>query len=262
MEWGRIKTILIWLFSIVNLFLLIMFLDVIYSGTNISDDVIESTVAVLEKNNVIVDKDIVPSTHTTVKICNVENRYNSVLSMLEAAKKTAVQEGSEFYVKDGADVGNNTFLSTINESKTISNPVSYAKKMIKKSGLVNDTGYSVVKKDGYIYFYLEFENKIFYDSYLKVKVTEKGIQEIYGYNWLGDSITDGGPAETVSPLEILVDFATQQKFEKKVTVTGMKAGYYIGSRSETVKVTAFPVWQITLDNGKVFYYDMRNGDLL
>ncbi len=127
---------------------------------------------------------------------------------------------------------------------------------------MENTEYSVKEKDSYIFFYLKFEDKIFYDSYIRVMVTEKGIQEIYGHNWLGDSVTGGGIAQTVSPAQILIDFATRTKNNEKTTIVSVTAGYLIGDRDDTVRVTAFPVWEIVLDNGKTYYYDMRNGDLL
>ena len=49
MEWSKIKTILIWLFSIVNLFLIIVYLNSVYLENNLSDDVILNTVEVLGK---------------------------------------------------------------------------------------------------------------------------------------------------------------------------------------------------------------------
>lgn len=262
MEWSRIKTILIWVFSVVNLFLIVVYLNSVYFESNLGDEVISNTVEVLAKNNVIISKDIVPKVHDSVKICNVENRHNSVISMLEEAKNTAVENGSEFYVDTSAEINGNTFRYIMNENKDVSNPYKYAKKLIKNSGLLGETDYLTVTDSKSVCFYMSFDNKIFYDSYIKVKVDEKGIGEITGKNWLGDYITDGGMAETVSPVEILVDFATDNDFEKKVTIKEMGSGYYIGDRAETVKVTAFPVWRIALDDGRVFCYDMRNGDLV
>lgn len=262
MEWSKIKTILIWLFSIVNLFLIIVYLNSVYLENNLSDDVILNTVEVLGKNNVIISEDIIPKGHNSVKICNVENRHDSVVSVLETAKRSAIEKGADFYIDTGVEITGNAFKYVISEDMEISNPYKYAKKLIKNSGLLGDTNYLTVKDNSCVCFYMSFDNKIFYDSYIKVRFDEKGIREISGNNWLGDYVTDGGAADTVSPVEILVDFATENKFEKKVNVTEMKSGYYIGDRVQTVKVTAFPIWHIALDNGRVFGYDMRNGDLV
>ena len=54
MEWSKIKTILIWIFAAVNIFLFAIFFKGMYSGTELSDEVVENTVNVLSKNNVII----------------------------------------------------------------------------------------------------------------------------------------------------------------------------------------------------------------
>ncbi len=262
MEWSKIKTILIWIFVIVNAFLFTVYLKGMYVDTTLEDTVVENTVSILASNNISVKKDIVPKIHANVKICNIENKYNSVADMIEDSKKIALQNEIDFFVEENIKVKGNTFTIEVNENKKTSKPYKYAKKSMKKTGLFENTEYSVREKDGYVYFYLEFDNKIFYDSYIRVKADEKGIQEIYGHNWLGDTITEVGLAETVSPAQILIDFATETGTDKKLTIVSAESGYYIGNRDETVRVTAFPVWEITLDNGEVYYYDMRNGDLL
>ncbi|MBQ7953885.1 MAG: hypothetical protein IJ332_04005, partial [Clostridia bacterium] len=114
----------------------------------------------------------------------------------------------------------------------------------------------------YVYFYLKNGNMVFFDSYVRVKCTQNGIQEIYVNNWFGDKVTEGGTAETISPSQILIDFAVEKSYTEKVTVKSVEAGYYVGNRDETVSVTAFPVWEISVSDGGVYYYDRRNGDLV
>lgn len=262
MEWSKIKTILICIFVIVNTFLFTIYFKSIYADTTLDDDVIENTIAILSQNNVVIAKDNVPKTHANTKVCNVENRYNNLTALLDDARLVSEESGVGYLDKDNIKVKGNTFTCSINESEKVSNTLKYAKKQIKKTGLLEDTEYSVREKNDYVYFYLKFEDKIFYDSYIRVYVTENGIQEIYGHNWMGDIITEGGMAETVSPAQILIDFATKTGSDEKKTIESVKSGYYIGNRDETVRVTAFPVWEIILDDGKTYYYDMRNGDLL
>ena len=262
MEWSRIKTILIWIFASVNIFLFVIFFKGMYSGTELSDEVIENTVNVLSKNNVIISKDIVPKTLSNARICNVENKYSSVSDMLDYARRVCSKNDVAYLDEENTKIRGNNFTCTVNSDVNISKPSSYAKSEMKKTGLLDNIEYIAEEKNGYVYFYLKYDNKIFYDCYLRVMCTKKGIQEIYGHNWLGDTITEGGMAETVSPAEILIDFAVQGKYSEPVKITDVEAGYYIGNREETVRVTAFPVWEITLSDGSVFYYDMRNGDLM
>lgn len=262
MEWSKIKTILIWVFASVNIFLFTMYFKGIYSGNNLSNEVIENTINILADNNVVITKDVVPKSHSNARVCNVENKYTSVSEMLDDARANSEPEGMVYLSEKNVKIRGNTFTCKVNSDTKVSDTEKYAKKEMKKTGLLKDVQYTVKEKNGYVYFYLSFDNKIFYDCYIRVKCTDRGIQEIYGHNWLGNSITEGGMAETVSPAEILINFAVQMKYPKQVTIESVEAGYYIGDRDETVMVTAFPVWEIKVSDGKVYYYDMRNGDLL
>lgn len=262
MEWSKIKTILICIFTAINIFLFVMFFKGIYTDTTLGEEVLKSTADILLQNNVKIEQSEIPKIHSNVKICTVENKYKSVDLMLAEAKKVSAGNGINYLKEENTEIKGDSFTCTVNSAESVSKPVNYAKKMMKKTGLLDDVDYYTREEGGYLYFYLKFSDKIFYDSYLRVKADEKGIQEIYGHNWLGDSVIEGGVTESISPAEVLINFAVNGKFESAVTVSSVESGYYIGERNETVRVTAFPVWEIRLDNGARYYYDMRNGDLL
>lgn len=262
MEWSKIKTILIFIFVLVNLFLFVMFFKGEYVDNTLSDEIIDNTVIILQQNNITADKSVMPKIHNNVKICIVENKYSTVLDMLNAARQISTQNGVDYLKEDNTVISGESFTCTVNSKEDISNTFKYTKKEIVKTGLLEDIEYKAVEKNGYVYFYLKFQNKIFYDSYIRVRTTNQGIQEIYGYNWLGDVVAEGGISETVSPAEIIIDFALDAKFKKNVKLESVLPGYYIGERGETVRVTASPVWEISTSDGQVFYYDMRNGDFL
>ncbi len=262
MEWSRIKTILIWVFVMVNIFLFATYFKGIYTGNRISDETLENTAIILKNNNISLDKDILDGNYSNAKICTVENKYNTISAMLENARKNAQDNGEKYISEENTKIRGNTFTSAVNSDLKISNIEKHVKKEMEKTGLLKNVSYKTVVENDGIYFYLKFDNKVFYDSYIRVVCTQKGIQEIYGHNWLGDVISDGGIAEAMSPAEILVNFALNTDYKNNVTVTEMEKGYYIGERFETLRVTAFPVWKITVSDGKSYFYDMRNGDLL
>ena len=262
MEWGKIKTILIWVFVVVNIFLFSMYFSDLYSGNEISDEVVEDTISVLAKNNVVITKDVMPKDCSDVNIYNVENTYNTVSELMEKVKKTSKSNGITYFNDENLSVKGKTFTCKVNSNEDVSDISDYSEEQIEKTGLLDDVDYNLRENGGYVYFYLKHGNMIFFDSYIRVKCTDKGIQEIYGNNWYCDKVTEGSLAQTVSPAQILIDFAVQMKFTQKVTITKVEAGYYIGNRDETVRVTAFPVWEITLSDGGVYYYDRRNGDLI
>ena len=262
MEWSKIKTILIWIFVIVNVFLFSMYFKDMYSGNKISNEVVADTISVLAKNNVVITEKVMPKDCSDVKIYNVENTYRTVSEMLEKAKKTSKENGINFFTDENTSVKGKNFTCKLNSDEDVTDTEDYTEENLKKTGLLGDSDYSVRKKNGYIFFYLKHGNMIFFDSYIRVKCTNKGIQEIYGNNWYCDKVTEGSLAQTISPSQILIDFAVQMNFPQKVTITNVEAGYYIGDRDEAVRVTAFPVWEITLSDNSVYYCDRRNGDLI
>ena len=102
---------------------------------------------------------------------------------------------------------------------------------------------------------------MFFDSYVQVETVD-GKTEVKGINWLGDRVAEEGVAEIVSPAEILINFSAQYDGGQQVVIKSITAGYYVGEREGIVRATASPVWQIMTEEGRKFYYDMRNGDLL
>lgn len=262
MEWSKIKTIFIWIFLFVNLFLFSVYFKSMYTGKSLDDDIIKSTVEVLKINNITAKEDVIPKNYDNARVCTVENRFADVKTFLKNVFETD-RKGIEFLTEDNVQIGGNTFYSARKEDATldIDNYVKYTEKVLEDAGIITAGTYKREEKDGFLYFYLQFENKMFFDSYVRVKADSTGISEIFGINWLGDSIIEEGIAEAVSPAEILVNFAAMGKREDNIVINSMTAGYYLGERDETIRVTAAPVWRISTSKGD-YFYDMKNGDLL
>lgn len=241
MEWSRIKTILIWIFAIVNIFLLSIYFKETSTGNFISEDVVTSTVEILKQSNVIVEKDVIPRRYENVKICNVENKYCNIAQMLEGVgvdQSRVTVEGDGF-----------SYIAETDEEADV------LLESLLTSGYIKTEG-----EDGE-YYHLGFENKAFFDSFICVK-TKDGKIEVSGKNWLGDRFSDEGVSKIVSPAEILIDFAAEYGGGEEISIKDIAAGYYIGERTENVRVTAAPVWRITVSGGGEYYFDMRNGDKL
>lgn len=253
MDWSKIKTVLIWIFAFVNLFLLSVYFDGTFTSKTLDEDVILGTVEILRQNNITIDEATVPKNLDNVKICSVENKFEDTKEMLETVRNSS---DSGFLNTENIEVDGENFVCKIKLEKEIK-----AEKLIKDSGLISYGDYKKVEKDDGVYFYLSFENKVFFDSYIKIKSDGKNV-EICGKNWLGDKVSQESVAKIVSPAEILINFSTQYDGEKNVKVNSMTAGYFIGERNETVRATASPVWEISTLDGAKYYYDMRNGDLL
>lgn len=241
MDWSRIKTILIWVFAVVNVFLLTIYFNEANTGKTLGDDVLTSTVEILKQNNITVDKEVIPKSFENVKVCSVENQYASIGDMLSGAginsKKTTIDGNGFLYVADNTEE---------------------ALAVLDKLAL---SGYKKEEINGTEYYFLTYENKMVFDSFLWIKEAG-GKVEVGGKNWMGDRVVGESVVEIVSPAEILIDFSSQYDGTKEIEIQSITAGFYVGERTGAVKTTASPVWKIMLSDGQGFYYDMRNGDLL
>ncbi|MBQ6907851.1 MAG: two-component system regulatory protein YycI, partial [Clostridia bacterium] len=185
-------------------------------------------------------------------------------TMLKVIYKNAEKNGMEWFNQSNVDVDGANFTCNIpgTDKNNYDNPEKYAEKVFSKIGLISAGQYKIIKKDDKIFFYLTFDGKIIFDSYIYIKVKDNKITEIFGSNCLGDKVTEGSMAKVVSPAEILINFASEYGEPGKMRITNIESGYFAGKRTKAVKITAAPVWKAKTSDGKVFYFDMRNGDLL
>ena len=259
MEWGKIKTILICIFAVVNIFLLYVYFGDAYTGKSINSDMIENTVKILNENNIDVDENIIPKTYENVKVCSVENKFKDINSMLEYIWKSCGEDIIYGFNKNNVVVTNNTFECELDLSKDNGITEKNVEKELEKCGLLDFGKYTKSNSGNSIFFYTEYEGMSFFDSYIRVDFKNGKIAKIYGTNWLFDKVYEENMAKSISPVEILVDFASEYS-GSSVKITDMQSGYYIGERSATVKATASPVWEISLSDGNKYYYDIRTGN--
>src|SRR5690554_4570675 len=73
MNWFKVKTILITLFLFINIFLLINIMFSVKKATLISTETINNTVEVLEKNNIQINSNIIPTRMSNLPILEMEN---------------------------------------------------------------------------------------------------------------------------------------------------------------------------------------------
>ena len=144
---------------------------------------------------------------------------------------------------------------------------AHSKKIVTRLGL--DSGMNVdshVQKNGVNYtvtFNQVYEGNNVLDTVLVFEYSENSTIRIYGENWLCDSVSDGGIATIRAVTEILVNFAVSIEHEKPAVLTEIKLGYFIGDRGgEKSTVWVAPVWRLTTEDGKKYYYDAINGDFL
>ena len=277
MEWQRVKSILIGVFLVVNIFLIMSYMGGVKTGVTIDNQTALNAIAVLEKNNVSIDEKLIPRRTDDIRMFDAVNQFESPKAVAEFAYQNAQKLNLDYFNPQNVVLADTTFqyIAPIGEKikgleKLDENSAKkYAEGEMKKLGLclsarcessVNQKDDSFVVKISPVY-----EGKRILDSNIYVEVGNTGIKKIFGQNWLCDNITDGGITNVIPVTEILINFATNPLRDKTgaVQITKLDIGYFLGNRGgEKRTVTAVPVWRIITNEGKSYYFDSRNGDLL
>lgn len=282
MQWNRVKTILIVIFIIVNIYLLIHYFNSSQNGISVSPSVLDDTVSILQNTNINIDKRIIPTTAPEIRVFDVTNFYGPKESLAQAFlgdgyfkndQSVFKMENKTLWVNEGnfdliVEQENDPDISSLNDLSEESCR-KYADSIINEYKL--DGNYaefissSVENGVRTLLYKQEFDEKIVVDTSLSIVINEKGMSKMQGRNWLGDTIYEGSFISTRTAVEALVNFANNPKIDKSmpIEITGIDQGYYFGVRApESKTITAIPVWRITTKNNGEYIYDARNITLI
>lgn len=277
MDLRRIKTI-----TIAVLLIIFIMLSGFLISLNRRDKAIEKeansrVVALLDKNNIILDINIIPEKNERVEESYVEKIIpkdpvfiEKLLGKGYTGKEAGLYEkGDKALMIDGASfsyiAGENAESVKINDKTQVEN---YCREKLKWLGAdeklyafsgVNMTGNTVKAL-----FSGKYEKYEYFDSFITFELTEKGIKSVQAKNLLSSSTASQEKTALFSINSILLDIAGNPEMdkEKKTSVISIAKGYYIGRESSYKKTMAVPVWQIALDDGTIMYYDARNGNYI
>lgn len=266
MNWSGAKSILIVFFLIINIIFFVILAETDHSIYNVDPEIMKSTVELLNKSQITVNEDIIPKKNPKIKYAE---GYNVITDKLLFAKNMLGENALE---KDGMYISDIGELSISGDSF---NAVYYNKDYFNISGYsginkkvrrifeileFNDIGEIISDKDGEKYN-IEVKNivdgKYFFDSVLKIVMTEDRVESISGEWFSADCGIMSGSEDIKSVTGALVDFMRENKGEA-MEITGIDIGYYKGG-SEVYHRSAvlIPVWRITLSDGNLQYIDAR-----
>ena len=77
MEWGRVKSIMIGIFCLVNIFLFLSYMDQTGTSVKISEESVQNTSVVLSNNNVYIDHKLIPRKLQDIRIFDAVNKYET-----------------------------------------------------------------------------------------------------------------------------------------------------------------------------------------
>lgn len=277
MDLRRVKTITIAVLLIIFVVMSGFLISLNRRDKAIEKEANDQVVALLDKNNIILDANIIPEKNESVEESYVEKIIPKDPVFIEKLLgKGYKKEGNGNYKKENKEIiiegasfsyktGEGTDSVKISDRAQVE---SYCREKLKWLGAdENLYVFSGVNKAGdtvKALFSGKYKNYEFFDSFISFELTEKGIKSIQSKNLLSSSTSSQDKTSLFSISSILLDIAGNPEMdkEKKTAVISIAKGYYIGRESDYKKTMAVPVWQIALDDGTIMYYDARNGNYI
>lgn len=265
MNWGRVKTVLIFLFLCADLFLLAIYFTSIHSSSVISQDVINSTVSVLENNNISIEASVIPKKMPKIPYVEAENVISDqkvFAQMILGNDITAIDYGYE------SDMGKLTFFGDRFNFQAESFVTSWlgtpitsrdiSQKKLESLGFdLSNADITTTKTD--VGFSVTFTNHAdslpIFNSQVTVTLAGDIITSISGVWFNETEAVSGNNLKNITAA--LIDFIPDAP--QGITITELEPGYDIFDKEAYHKSAALiPVWKATCSDGSVYYLDARN----
>ncbi len=275
MNWSRIKTILILLFSVVNIVLVVNILITTNRATTVNVDTITNTVQILERNHISIQEALISSKMESMGITEVENALADKEVFIQRMLGEGYAQNENQYV-----LGNKTLLFTqsyfeYTDTDPQENLASQQQITDYTSDFLEAAGIRDAKKkihfvspseDGKFFItYMQYIDDLpLFDSIIQVVADETGIQSMKGY-WVQQS-TQALVSGAKTPLRhitgILVDMINNPGISGEVQITGIETGYSIGNSRNDMShrvLPAFPAYKVHLSTGEELVFDGISG---
>ncbi len=252
MTWNKLKNFLIGLFLCINIFLIVCTVN-IHNSYKLSNDTIDATCLLLEKNGITIDKGLIPKSAVDFGYQDFEPISYDDISII--TEFTSNQDGSVSF-----SIKRNNFYTK--NAKNLLSELGFNKRsIIIVSDKTSDGERNIQAQQ-------RFNGKTIYTSYINAKISKDGLAQIT-FKWY--NITDGHNTELINkdPVfasSILADFAALDKKDTQSnTIIAVDSGYYVPTLAEQNQVqaiTAIPVYCIKTDDLKSYYYNAYDGSLV
>ena len=244
MNWGKLKSFLIILFLLINIFLIVSMIVTDKVKTTIPNETIQDTVNILKRNGILIEPSIIDNT--------VKNVHDITLK--------PITKSDNFTGKlIAGDL--NTF--EMNFSKKVSNTEEM--KNILSDASIKD--YNVEKEfsDGFGTVLQKTGGYTIFDTLIEVESNGAG-SRIMGewYEVITKPKKDKNYDNIVILPSILINYiSNKERPVGEQKITDIEYGYYVTNKnSDSVIYTAIPCWRIEVDNAMNFYYNARNGEYM
>lgn len=265
MSWKKIKTFLILLFLLINLYLIYSTsgsIMRIYSVTTVDEATISKTVDIISNNyNISIDKKLIPSKIDNLNNIDVTNYIYT--DDIKNSKYEIRASGALFNVSVSTKTYSYNETNARKELVDILSHMGIAEQTYKLSFSKSDTGLVCIA-DEYVSGYHILNARI-RAEFTPTLIALQG-------QWYFPHSTDVKSQDTSMRMSdvtgVLVDTAgrsAQNTQNPPKSVSKIKYGYFVSYYDEnavTKTASAIPCYMIETDNGSKYYYDASNGKFL
>lgn len=268
MKWSRAKTIFIYIFIFVNIFLFTVYRMNSSEGKQIN---IQNVVAVLEGYDISVKPELfvsLPQRIKQVEAINISEDEELLKALMgkeyteengiiaSGSKRLDISSSSAVYTNSAPEDRRFSGINRHNASGRVTDFLSKAgigKKYISPERVTS----SEDNKFGITIGYEYDGNKIFTNRLL-VTANEKGIEKITG-PFLSFAEIENRYYNTISSENAFMDYLSfyGQGYTEKTEILEISCGYYISLEQGSVSSYAIPAYEFVFSNNKTIYLDAR-----
>ncbi len=263
MSWKKIKTFLILLFLLINLYLIFSTNGSVIkfeSVTAIDEETINKTVEILHHNyDISLKADVVPSKINNINIIDVTN-YIYEDKLKDNDKYELRISGAEFSANIDTKTYSYNETNAATEISSILNELGIVPDSYKMDFSKSDTGL-LCYIDEYVSDVPILNGRI-RAEFLPTSISIRG--RWYSPHTFDVKAQDNSLRMT-DVTGVLIDAASRAQSMGALALTKVVYGYYVSSYDEnSVSKTssAIPCYMIESDNGSKYYYDAYNGNFL
>ena len=264
MNFGRAKTILIFLFLLLNLFL-IGYIFVTSNDITVPDNkAVSATTEILKSRNIYLNDKINLKSVEKINYLNLEAITkdekafaSKLLGAYRAKGNTYTGDYGDVTITNGSFVWNvkdNHFFSEFDEKHVKNYAVKFLKKHEIDTSVLKITDVSLVNGSYKIVFSHYFFDKELFNIKTNVYVSGGGVYKIEGN--IFSLISLSGSEQKSNPVTALLDYSASKKTSEKEEIISINSGYYSESEPKDYKsLSAQPCFEIVFSDGRKLYFD-------
>ncbi len=264
MNFGRAKTILIFLFIIINLFLVGYIFATSNDITTPDKKTVETTKQVLKSRNIILNEKINLKSGEKINYLNLEAVTkdekvfaSKLLGSFKAKGSTYTGDFGDLTITNGSFVWNikdNHNFSEFNEKKVKKYAVDFLQNHEIDTSVLKATDISHEDGNYKVTFSHFFFDKELFNIKTYVFVSGGGVYKIEGNIFALESLS--GSEQTCNPINTLLNYSATKNIEKTEEIIQINSGYYSESSPTNYKsISVQPCFELVFADGTKLYFD-------